>query len=335
MAVKKTIVVVGGTGRIGKSVVASLVRNNEYHVKVTTRDPTTARAKHVQNLGAELVKADSWSPDQLEEAFSGAWGVFLNTNSEAPEFTGDSPKSETEMGKNIIDAARAKDVKHFVFASLPEANKATNGVVQISTFFHKNNISEYGQQAGFKSFVNVNVGWMMENFWNPIYEKPFGGFARLKDSDGYLTIFLFPMGNTPESTPFTSVRDDYGDIVHGVFNDPESWDKQTVWAVSHPVSFQGVADAYNRIVGQSAARYVPRTEPTKADTPEKTAEVNAIRRYVEYVKGDYCDGKPVDQTAAKTLKRSGAAARGAPEEEQKLQTIDGFIQKHAFNGEDM
>ena len=126
----------------------------------------------------------------------------------------------------------------------------------------------------------------MENFWNPVYEKPFGGFARVRDNEGFLTLKLFKMGNTPETTPFTSIRDDYSDIVHGIFLENEKWDQQTIWAVSHPVSFQEVVDAYNRIAGKELARYVVPSAQVKADTPEKVKEVTGISQYVEFVKGN-------------------------------------------------
>lgn len=335
MVSTKTIAVVGATGRVGRSVALSLLGNTNFRVRVTTRDPTSEKAKHLKSLGAEVVKADSWNSAELDQAMQGVWGVFLNTNGDAPEFAGDGGLDETQMGKNVVDAAQKHGVQVFIYAGLPEVSKITNGTINISTNFHKNNIAEYARQAGFRSSVTVNVGWMMENFWNPAYEKAFGGFARLEDSEGYLTINLFAMGNTPESTPFTSVRDDYGDIVHGVFVDPEPWHQQTVWAVSQPLGFQGFAEAYNYVSGTAKARYVKRTTPNEASTPEKSKEVNAIRKYVEFVRGNYCNGKPVDQTAARELKKAGAAARNAPQEQQKLQTVERFITEHGLKGEDM
>ncbi|CAG9994382.1 unnamed protein product [Clonostachys byssicola] len=332
---QKILVVVGGTGRTGKSVAQSLHGNPNFHVKVTTRDTSSDRAQFIRSLGIEVVQADSWNPDEMDKAFAGAWGVYMNTNSEAPDFTGSSTLRESDMGKIVIDAARRQNVEVFVFAGLPEAARITDGKCQISTFNQKNEISRYGQAAGFKTFTNVNVGWQMENFWNPVYEVPFGGFARRKDDDGYLTIKIFPMGNTPESTPWTSIRDDYGDIVHGVFHSPAKWNNQTVWAVSHPTSFQSVADAYNRVTGTQAARYLVPEAPAVASSPEKANEVNGIGNYVKCVKGNYCNGSPVDQAPAIELKKAGALARGNPMAETELQTIEGFIRVHAFKGEDM
>ncbi|KAH6873421.1 hypothetical protein B0T10DRAFT_588795 [Thelonectria olida] len=332
---KKVIVVVGGTGRIGRSVALSLHDDPNFHVKVTTRDVTSDKAKRIESAAIELVKADSWSSSELNDAFKGAWGVFLNTNSEDLDFVEGSKLKESEMGILVIDAARRQSVDFFIFAGLPEAAKLTNDAVHISSFIQKNEISRYGQAAGFKSYVNVNAGWQVENFWNPVYEKPFGGFARVKDAEGYLTIKLFPMGDPPKPTPFTSIRDDYGDIVHGVFTEPERWNTQTVWAVSHPVTLQGVAQAYNRVTGTDVARWVLPKDEAQAATPEKAKEVGGVKRYVELVNGNYCDGKPIDQTAAEELKKKGVMARNRSGCSTELQTIEGFIRAYSFNNEAM
>lgn len=332
---KKIIVVVGGTGRIGSSVALSLHDNPTFHVKVTSRDVMSARAARIKEAGIELVQADSWNAAELKHAFRGAWGVWLNTNSEQSDFI-EQGRKEFDMGKTVIDTATEQGVKVFVFAGLPDSYTISNGAIRITSFDHKSTIADYGRKvASFESFVNVNVGWMMENFWNPAYEKPFGGFARVLDSEGYRTLRLFAFPNTPSSVPLTSIRDDYGDIVHGVFLDPLAWDGQVVWAVSDPISFQQVTDTYNKVCGKNEARFVQLTEPVHARKPSKAKEVNGVRDYTEYVKGDYCGGKPVDLTLARTLKRAAVAARGREGASKDLQTFEGFVRTYGLNGEDM
>ncbi|KAJ4252756.1 hypothetical protein NW762_010662 [Fusarium torreyae] len=332
---KKAIVVVGGTGRLGRSVALSLHDDPNFLVKVTTRDSTSDKARQIESVGIEVIKADSWRINELTDAFQGAWGVFLNTNSEDPDFVEGKRLEESKMGKTVIDAARRQGVSNLVFAGLPEAAKITNDGVHITSFVQKNEISRYGQAAGFKAFVNVNVGWKMENFWDSVYEKPFGGFARVKDAEGYLTIKLFPFGDPPKPTPFTSIRDDYGDIVHGVFTDPGRWNTQTVWAVSHPATFQDVAETYNQVTGTDVARWVVPVDEVQAATPEKAKEVGGVKRYVELVNGHYCGGKATDQRDAIELKKKGAIARNRLSCSTELQTIEGFIRAYGFNDEDM
>lgn len=62
----------------------SLVQNPTFHVRAITRNPSSSKAKELASLGAELVKADGFNRQELQQAFSGSWGAFVNTNSEDP-----------------------------------------------------------------------------------------------------------------------------------------------------------------------------------------------------------------------------------------------------------
>ena len=327
---KRLIVVVGGTGMFGGSVAHSLRDNPDFRIRLTTRDPAGPKARRRADEGFELVKANSWDASELDAAFQGAFGVFLNTDSDDPNFKNEVGPPESAMGKIVIDAAIRQGVKVFVFAGLPEANRLTNGEVSILSFDNKNAIAAYGRKAGFDSFAEVNVGWAMDIFWMETYGKAFGGFATIPDKEGFLTLRTFPMSNNPERIPWSSVRDDLGDAVHGVFLDPKRYDKKTVWAISEYASFQEVADAYNRVTGTQVARHVPEHNPLKAATLGKTKEVNGLRDYCHYMKGNYCNGRPTDDallSEMRELKKVASASRGVGGTSHP-QTIEGFIRAY-------
>ncbi|CAI6073524.1 unnamed protein product, partial [Clonostachys chloroleuca] len=253
-AKKKIIAVVGGTGNIGRAVVAALHESQLFHVRVTTRDPTKGKAKEFADSGIEVV----------------------NTNSDDINFKNEVGPPESKMGQIIIDAAIRQRVDHFVFQNLPAACKITNGEVPIVSFDNKEAISDYAKTAGFKTTTNVNLGWVLEVFWLDTYVDAFGGLAQRPDEEGFLSLKVPPMGNDPEVVPWTAVEHDYGDAVLGVFVDPEPWDGKTVWAVSDPRSFQDLVDAYNKISGTKRARRV---------IPEgalKTKEVNGLFGYCHW-----------------------------------------------------
>ncbi|KAH6873445.1 hypothetical protein B0T10DRAFT_522540 [Thelonectria olida] len=324
---KKLIVVIGGTGMVGGSVAHSLQDNPQFHVRLTTRDPSGPRAKHRISEGFEVIKADSWKADELDAAFKGAWSVFLNTDSDDVNFKNEVGPPESAMGKIVIDCAIRQGVPHFVFQGLPEANRLTNGEVSIVSFDNKNAIANYGRKAGFATFAEVNIGWAMDIFWMETYGKAFGGFATIPDKEGFLTLRLFPMVRQP----WTSVRDDYGDIVHGVLLDPSKHDRNIVWALSDHTTFQDVVDAYNRVTGTQVARYVPELEPLKAATPGKTKEVNGLRNYCNYMQGRYCNGQVTNDDLlqeGRALKEKGARACGRTGKDLETQTIEGFIRAY-------
>ncbi|KAH7124893.1 hypothetical protein B0J13DRAFT_611926 [Dactylonectria estremocensis] len=118
----KIIAVVGGTGNISRSIVASLHNCQEFHIRVTSRDPSARKAKEFFYSGIEAVKADSWVPEELDAAFKDCWGVFINTNSDDPNFK----------------------------------NEITNGEVTILSFDNEEAISDYTKTAGFKTVTNAD-----------------------------------------------------------------------------------------------------------------------------------------------------------------------------------
>ncbi|CAG8888644.1 unnamed protein product [Penicillium egyptiacum] len=326
MASAKKIVVIGGTGMFGGSVARSLKDNPEFEVVLTTRDPNSPKARKCREQGFLLVKADSWNAAELDLVFAGAYGVFLNTDSDDPNFKNEVGPPESAMGKIVIDAAIRQSVKYFVFSGLPQSDRVTNGEVSILSFDNKSAIANYGRKAGFEAFVEVNAGWAMDVFFMETYAKAFGGFATIPDAEGFLSLKVFPMGNDPEKIPWTSVRDDYGDAVHAVLLDPSKYANRIIWAISEAAGFQDVVDIYNRLTGTQAARFVPQTEPLKAGTPGKTKEVNGLRNYCHYTQGKYCNNQATDDhllEEMRTLKALVTKARGRGH--ASTQTIDGFL----------
>lgn len=203
--------------------------------------------------------------------------------------------------------------------------------MQILSFENKNAIANYGRKAGFESFAEVNLGWAMDIMWMETYGKAFGGFATIPEKEGFLTLRTFPMSNNLERIPWTSVVDDYGDAVHAVLIAPEKYDRRSIWAISDYCSFQDVADAYNRVTGTLVARHIPETERLKAATPGKTKEVNGLRDYCHYTKGNSCNGKSTGDgllAEMRQLKQVASVARGRGGDATTPQTIEGFIRAY-------
>ncbi|CAG9993030.1 unnamed protein product [Clonostachys byssicola] len=244
---QKLIAVVGGTGQLGSSVAISLHDNPEFQVRVLSRDPTSAKAQRLVKLGIQVVKADNWSDTDLQSAFRGCWGIFINLNSDLPNFKRKIGPSEFENGKIVVDAAVKAGVKHVVHASLPPASKLTNGKIPVYSFDDKRAISDYAlAQDEFQTVTLVNAGWFLENAFDPAYETVFGGLATKVDEEGFYTWKCPSMGNDPELVPWLSVTDDYGDFVHGVFLDPQRWNKKVIHAVSESLSFAGMAASFQK-----------------------------------------------------------------------------------------
>ena len=127
---KQTITVVGGTGAQGGGVVDALLASGQYAVRVVSRNPASTSAETLQKRGVRVVKGDLLEPSSLRAAFEGAHGVFLVTNFWDPT---QMPR-ETEIGSAAVKEARAAGVQHFIWSTLPDAERLSGGRLKLPHF---------------------------------------------------------------------------------------------------------------------------------------------------------------------------------------------------------
>lgn len=113
-----TIVIAGGTGTLGTRVVRLLTARG-LAVRVLTRDPD--RARHLAGNHVEIVSGDVREPETISVAVAGGETVI----SAIQGFSGaggDNPRTVDEEGNaNLIRAARAAGVGHFILISVQGA----------------------------------------------------------------------------------------------------------------------------------------------------------------------------------------------------------------------
>ncbi|KAK1856555.1 NmrA family protein [Colletotrichum chrysophilum] len=325
----KIVAVIGGTGNLGSSVARSLHDNPQFRVRVISRDPSSAKAKKLIDSGIDVVQADCWETGQLIEAFKGCWGVFINIDSDAPNFKQRIGPSELQMGKGIVDAAVKAGIKHAVHASLPAAPELTKGQVPVLAFDDKSAISKYLLKPGkFETAAIVSAAWFLENAFDPKYTAAFGGFAMIKDAEGYLTWQTPAMGNNPESVPWLAVADDYGDFVHGVLLDPQRWNGCYIHGVSDSSSFAEMTAKFEEVTGKPARYKEVKTGGLSAADEFKTKEVNGLFDLMHAIKGNFFNGVPTEHEHARLLKKATAEARQS-NISLKPMTLEQFFQKYA------
>ncbi len=106
--------VAGATGETGRRIVQELVARN-IPVIALVRDIEKARG--ILSLEAELVVGDVLQPETLTAALGDSTVVLVATGAK-PSFDPTGPyKVDFEGTKNLVDAAKAKGIEHFVFVS--------------------------------------------------------------------------------------------------------------------------------------------------------------------------------------------------------------------------
>ena len=106
--------VAGATGETGRRIVQELIARN-IPVRALVRDIDKARG--ILPVGVELVQGDVLQPATLAAALGDSTVVLCATGAK-PSFDPTGPyKVDFEGTKNLVDAAKAKEIQHFVFVS--------------------------------------------------------------------------------------------------------------------------------------------------------------------------------------------------------------------------
>lgn len=111
------LLIVGGTGSLGMSVVKGLTASGK-KVVALVRDVASDKAKALKSAGATLVVGDLKTRATLDAALKGVDTVVCTASSTMSRREGDSIETVDQKGlQNLIDAADAVNVKRFVFVS--------------------------------------------------------------------------------------------------------------------------------------------------------------------------------------------------------------------------
>lgn len=202
---KKIVTVVGSTGSQGGSIVRALLQDTAYTVRAVTRNPKSAAAQELANLGASVVQADVNDYDSLVRAFSGSHIVFGVTNfyerfgsigaEEAIEI-------EVQQGINLANAAAATtSLEHYIWSTLPNTRKISNGKNVVPHFDGKNTVDDYikSNASLLQKTTFLWVAFYATNILFPVFQ-PFN--VPTASSDKFIQLQA-----TPESVSIKSIGD--------------------------------------------------------------------------------------------------------------------------------
>lgn len=159
MSSKKLITVFGATGNQGGSVIDVVLAHQDlkdkYSLRGITRDPSSSKSKAMAEKGVEMVQAELNDVESLKKAVKGSYSVFGVTDF----WSLMDKQKEIQQGKNIFEAVQTEGVKHYIFSSLPWAEKITKGVLK--------NVDHFDGKAEIEEFVEKNKGDMIASYVMP------------------------------------------------------------------------------------------------------------------------------------------------------------------------
>jgi uncharacterized protein YbjT (DUF2867 family) len=116
---EKTVLVTGATGRQGGAVVRHMLLKG-WKLRALTRHPAGHEAQSLARQGVEVVQGDLENSASIARAATGVYGIYS-----VQDFWAVGAKREVQQGKNVADAAKEANVKHFVYSSVGGAERNT------------------------------------------------------------------------------------------------------------------------------------------------------------------------------------------------------------------
>lgn len=220
---KKIIAVIGATGSQGKGVIDSILKNGTFKARAVTRNPENYTGK-----ADEVVKGDLKDLASLTEAFKNAHGVFVVTNF----WEG---ADEIAQGKIAIQAAKDAGINHFIWSTLPNVEKISNGKFDVPHFTGKAKVDELVKKAGFKYYTFVQP---------PFYYQNFSGMLGAQPKQDGSTGWTLPIDPTKKVIHMSDIAD-LGKVVVGAFLSPEKVGQGSYLALATELnSFNDVIEKY-------------------------------------------------------------------------------------------
>jgi uncharacterized protein YbjT (DUF2867 family) len=115
----KTVLVTGATGRQGGAVVRHMLLKG-WKLRALTRHPAGHEAQSLSRQGVEVVQGDLENSASIARAATGVYGIYS-----VQDFWAVGAKREVQQGKNVADAAKEANVKHFIYSSVGGAERNT------------------------------------------------------------------------------------------------------------------------------------------------------------------------------------------------------------------
>jgi NmrA-like family len=216
------LTVVGSTGTQGRSVIEAALKEGKYSIRGLTRNPNSPNAKALAARGVEMVSADLNDAQSLIKAFEGSTAIYAVTDFFEP-FSADvqHPEKaiaiEVAQGINLANAAlKTSTLEHYIWSTLPNGKKISNGKWDIPHFTGKNQIDDYirSKPELWKKTTYFWITYYGSNFQYPMFTPNF-----VKTSGQYVQL-----STAAPDTPVSGIGDvtvNVGIFTSAILRQPE------------------------------------------------------------------------------------------------------------------
>jgi len=222
----KTVLVTGATGRQGGAVIRHMLPKG-WKLRALTRNPDGHEAEALARRGIEVIGGDLEDPDSIARAAIGVYGIYS-----VQDFWAVGAKREVQQGKNVANAAKKADIRHFVYSSVGGAERNT----KIPHWESKWEVENYIRQLGLPATVIRPVSFM-ETYYIDQVEI---GILKGKLAD--------PIGGNKSYQ--TIATDDIGAFVALAFERPSEFIGKALEIAGSELTNVEAAKVFSRVLGK-------------------------------------------------------------------------------------
>lgn len=241
----------------------------------------------LKNSGVTIVEADFNDVESLKTAFAGSYGIYAVTNYFESLAKHDAEKAigiESQQGINMATAAAATDtLQHYIWSTLPNTRRNTNGEIVVPYYESKNVVDEFirSQPALLSKTTFLWISIYASNIQYPFFQP----FTIPGASDATM---LFQLQSTPEWVPNTMAGDitvNAGLFVKAILEKPEiTLPGKFVHLTTETLTAAELLDTWAQLQGRKSQMLVVPPETLFKIWPGITRMMHLSASYWEYMK---------------------------------------------------
>jgi uncharacterized protein YbjT (DUF2867 family) len=295
MTEKKIIAVFGATGAQGGGLARAILADPDggFAVRAVTRNPESEAARHLADLGADVVSADIDDDASLQQALVGAHGAYFVTFFWA-HF---SPEREKAEAASMARAAKAAGVAHAIWSTLEDTRRwvplADDRMPTLMGEYKVPHFDAKGESNALFTEAGVPTTFLLTSFyWDNLIHFGMGP----RRGEGGRLVFTLPMAD--KKLPGIAAED-IGRCAYGIFKGGNAHIGKTVGIAGEHLTGAQMAAELAGALGEAVAYHAISPADYRALGFPGADDLGNMFQFKQEFESDFCGAR--DPAVARAL----------------------------------